>query len=145
MNLLTLESVKPVVKDLNKSDMDISSALSSINQNAIFDEENAKLTSCAWDGKSSINGRTAGAVRERVALKEESFAYCVNDLSGKCLYFQPFAPGLSGFVPMTKTQAEAYGVAQKSAVVNEKFQMRVSTDLKNKLGNVLGGTPIGEL
>lgn len=92
----------------NYTDTDIDNALATINQDAEFDAERAKLTVEVWDKQSPINGVSAATVLERRKdIPENGEVYLIKE-GERILYFQPHAPGVGGMMPMTTDNVLSY-------------------------------------
>lgn len=86
---------------LQKSLSDINTALTQVDQQAIFSQERARYTVEVWDKQSPINGVPAEQILQRQDLPEGGEVYLIY-VDGRLLYLQPHDPFQAGIVPMTK-------------------------------------------
>lgn len=87
---------------VNKPLSEINTALSRIDQKAIFGKHRARVKVEVWDKQSPVNGVPAEQIlssRTDIPADGEVYLLYIDD---RLVYFQPHEPNQAGLVPMTK-------------------------------------------
>jgi hypothetical protein len=85
---------------LNKTLSEVTSALGSIDQNAIVAQQRARVTYSVWDGVSPINGVAAETILARPDVPPGGKIYLLY-VDGTLRFLQPFNPFQAGIVALT--------------------------------------------
>lgn len=118
----------------NYTDTQIDTALASVDQDAIYDEERAKLTIEVWNKQSPINGVPAATVlANRKDIPEGGEVYLLKE-GDKILYFQPHAPGVGGMMPMTADNVLTYANQHADEVAASRAASKIIDQVINTLG-----------
>ncbi len=86
---------------VNKSLTEIDSALSQVDQQAIFEEQRARFRIEVWDRFSPINGVPAEKIIARDDVPDDGEVYLIY-IDGQLRYLQPHDPFQAGIVAMNK-------------------------------------------
>jgi hypothetical protein len=105
---------------------ELNSALASVDQDAIINEEDAEYTTEIWDRKSPINGVGAlDVLKRRSDIPATGKVYLVKDSSGRVIYFQPHDPTLEGIVAMTDANVQERADDARQAHANAIASQRI--------------------
>lgn len=110
----------------------VETALSGVDQAAIFAEEEAALVVEEWDHQTSINGVSPAKIYEhRNDVTPRSTVYLLKDAgTGRVVVFQPFRPHLQGFQPIRDAAVE--GADHRAEIAGERARARVA-ELVNRV------------
>lgn len=129
---------RQVAKELGEDPVKIKQILSSIDQNAILEEEKAKLQVQVWDGVSPISGIPADQwhIHGEVPVGGKVFIL-VEASTGFVVRFQPHVPHAIGRAPMTAEQAIMYGTEFRDQVSEQAANARVMRLVEEALDAML--------
>lgn len=121
---------------------DVEATYANFDDQAFREKELKRYESTLWDRKSPINGTRASEILEaRDDIPEGGQVLLVKDkqANGQVVYFQPFIPGVDGFVKITDKNWK------KTAdnLVNELVERNIHTEISNQLVRV-ANKPTGE-
>jgi hypothetical protein len=86
---------------ITKTLSEIETALSQVDQQAIFEQERSRFRIEIWDKQTPINGVPPEKIVAREDVPDDGEVYLVY-VDGKLLYLQPHDPFQAGIIPMTK-------------------------------------------
>lgn len=123
------------VRGKTKSRAEVDAALASVNQQAIIDEEDAKLVTEVWDRRSPINGVDAGTIlKSRKDIPKTGAIYLIKDVAtDRVLVFQPHDPGQGGFTPIQDADVGDMSEDHRQDCVNRAASRRILMEVANVL------------
>lgn len=117
----------------NYTDAQIDSALVSVDQDALYDEERAKISIEIWDRKSPINGIPAETIlSRRKDIPANGEIYLLKEGS-HVIYFQPHAPE-GGMKPMTAEDVMVYAEKHAEDVASVRAVEKIINQVVTMLG-----------
>lgn len=117
---------------VDATEVEINSALTTINQDIIWEEEETESIPEVWDQLSDINGIPAQQVlAERDDIVPGSDIVLVRNSSGDVVIFQPHAPESEGLVSIT--DGNVTGRAMADEMISARVSSRVKLEVLNQI------------
>lgn len=117
---------------VSKTLAEIDTVLSSIDQQAVFNEQKARFRIEVWDKVSPINGIPAEKILAREDVPPGGEIYLVYQ-DGKLQWLQPHDPFQAGLVPLAKDNVMAVADQHVSQIATQRADEKVFELVLEKL------------
>jgi len=122
--IITGDPAHDVVTDVTE----VTSILGAVDVDATWDEEDAKIVTEIWDGKTPINGFTVtkSSHPEIMKMKDDGHdIFLIKDENGHVLQLQWHEPDVEGHIPMPKGTGSVRALQHKVRHVHGRVMQRV--------------------